>query len=128
MMPRYLFLKLALLLAVISLLWAPCGWANEIAKRMKERIPAITQLKSKGALGENNKGYLEFKSANPSKEDADLIAAENEDRSKVYSAIAKQQGTTAENVGKRRAAQIEKIAQPGDWVQNADGKWYRKPK
>ena len=128
MIPRYPVFKLTLLLIGISLLWAPSGWANKIAKRMKARIPAIAQLKANGAVGENNKGYLEFKIKKPTQEDADLIAAENQDRSKVYSAIAKQQGTTAENVGKRRAAQIEKKAQPGEWVQNADGEWYRKPK
>ena len=128
MMPRYMVLKLTLLLIGISLLSSPSVWANQIAKRMKARIPAIAQLKAKGAVGENNKGFLEFKINKPTQEEADLIAAENKDRSKVYGAIAKQQGTTVENVGKRRAAQIEKKASPGEWVQNAEGKWYRKKK
>ena len=127
-MPRYSAFKLVLFITAICLLWTPDGWANEIAKRMKNRIPAIAQLKAKGAVGENNKGYLEFKIKEPAPKQAELINAENKDRAAVYTAIAKQQGTSPENVGKHRAAQIEQKARPGDWLQDSKGKWYRKPK
>ena len=75
-------------------------------------------------MGEDNKGYVQFVGAE--KEKADVIAAENKDRKTVYAAIAKQQGTTAELVGKRRAMQIAKKAAPGEWVQNVNGKWLQK--
>jgi uncharacterized protein YdbL (DUF1318 family) len=52
-----------------------------------------------------------------------LVEAENEDRRKIYTAIAKQQGTTAALVGKRRALQIAGKADPGTMIQGADGKW-----
>ncbi len=52
--------------------------------------------------------------------------AENKDRQMVYDAIAKQQGTTAAVVGQRRALQIAKKAKPGEWLQDADGKWVQK--
>jgi uncharacterized protein YdbL (DUF1318 family) len=54
------------------------------------------------------------------------VAAENNDRETVYAAIAKQQGTTAELVGKRRALQIANRAKPGQWVQDASGNWLQK--
>jgi hypothetical protein len=44
----------------------------------------------------------------------------------VYEAIAKQQGTTLELVGKHRAIQISDKARPGEWLQDANGKWYQK--
>jgi hypothetical protein len=91
---------------------------------MKERLPVIVELKAKGIVGENNKGYLEF--VGGKKEKADVVAAENEDRKQVYAAIAKQQGTTTELVGKRRALQLAKRADPGEWVQDAAGKWIQK--
>jgi uncharacterized protein YdbL (DUF1318 family) len=91
---------------------------------MKQRLPVIIELKTKGIVGENNAGFLEFIGAN--REKADVIAAENEDRETVYAAIAKQQGTTAELVGKRRALQIAKKANPGEWVQDASGNWLQK--
>jgi uncharacterized protein YdbL (DUF1318 family) len=60
------------------------------------------------------------------KEKKDVVAAENADRKKVYAAIAKQQGTTAELVGKRRALQIAKKAKAGTWIQDQSGKWNQK--
>ena len=91
---------------------------------MIERLPIIKSLKDKGLVGENNKGYLEF--IGKKKEKADVIKAENKDRKSVYGAIAKQQGTTVELVGKHRAIQLANKAQPGEWLQDAAGKWYQK--
>ena len=98
--------------------------ADDIKTRMKKRLPVVKELKAKGIVGEDNQGYLQFVGAK--KEKADVIAAENKDRKTVYAAIAKQQGTTAELVGKRRALQIAKKAAPGEWVQDAGGNWNKK--
>jgi uncharacterized protein YdbL (DUF1318 family) len=98
--------------------------ATEIRDRMIARLPAIKALKASGIVGENNKGFLEF--VGQKKDKQEIVAAENQDRAQVYSAIAKQQGTTAELVGKHRAIQIAAKAQPGEWLQDANGKWYRK--
>lgn len=100
------------------------AYAEDIKARMKTRLPKITELKAKGVVGENNKGYLEF--IGGQKESADVVAAENKDRETVYAAIAKQQETTAELVGKRRALQIANRAKPGQWIQDADGNWIQK--
>ncbi len=99
--------------------------ANDIKARMQERLPTIVQMKTAGVIGENNMGYLEFVPGAARKE-ADLIAAENNDRKSVYSAIAKQQGTTEQLVGERRAIQIGEKASTGEWLQDTSGKWYKK--
>ena len=98
--------------------------SQAIKQRMIERLPVITALKAKGIIGEDNRGYLQF--IGQKKENEGVVAAENEDRQMVYEAIAKQQGTTVELVGKHRAIQIANKAQPGDWLQDANGKWYKK--
>jgi len=98
--------------------------AQEIKQRMIERLPVITALKTKGLVGEDNRGYLQF--IGQKKENEAVVAAENKDRQMVYEAIAKQQGTTVELVGKHRAVQIADKAQPGEWLQDANGKWYQK--
>jgi uncharacterized protein YdbL (DUF1318 family) len=112
------FLLIGIFVAGIS------AFADDIKTRMKQRLPVILELKAKGIVGENNAGYLEFIGAK--REKTDVVAAENKDRKTVYTAIAKQQGTTAELVGKRRALQIAKKAGPGEWVQDASGKWIQK--
>lgn len=98
--------------------------AKEIQARMLARLPEIKVLKDKGLVGENNQGLLEF--VGQQKENQDAVAAENQDRKMVYEAIAKQQGITVELVGKHRAIQIADKARTGEWLQDADGKWYRK--
>ena len=98
--------------------------ANEIKARMKSRLPAISQLKSAGIVGENNRGYLGFVTSE--KKEVSLVNAENSDRKKVYSAIAKQQGTSDDLVGQRRAKQIASRAKSGEWLQDDSGKWYKK--
>jgi uncharacterized protein YdbL (DUF1318 family) len=95
-----------------------------IKSRMIERLPELVKLKKQGFVGENNQGYLEFVGAERHRQD--LVKAENRDRKLVYEAIAKQQGTAPEVVGKHRAAQIHQKAQPGEWLQGAEGKWYKK--
>ena len=100
------------------------AFADDIKARMKNRLPVIKELKSQGIVGEDNAGFLQF--VGDKKVSADVVAAENKDRLTVYKAIAKQQGTTAELVGKRRALQISKRAGSGEWVQDAGGNWVQK--
>lgn len=119
--PRLIFV--VTLLLSLSFVFS-CQAAQGIKERMKDRLPAINSLKDSGVIGENNQGYLEFRKDN--KKEAALVADENNDREKVYAAIAKQQGVTVELVGSRRALQIAEIASPGTWLQKKDGSWYQK--
>lgn len=99
--------------------------AGDIKARMQERLSTIVQMKADGVIGENNKGFLEFvPGATPKMES--IVADENGDRKIVYNAIAKQQQTTAELVGARRAKQIAQRARTGEWLQDESGKWYKK--
>lgn len=99
--------------------------ADGIKARMQERLPTIVQMKADAIIGENNKGFLEFVPGAAKREEG-VITAENADRQTVYEAIAKQQKTTADLVAQRRAIQIAEKALPGEWLQDASGKWYKK--
>jgi uncharacterized protein YdbL (DUF1318 family) len=119
-------LYVAILATLLCIVFAAGAFASakEIRGRMIARLPEVKALKAKGLVGENNKGYLEF--VGQQKEKQEIVTAENQDRQKVYQAIAKQQGTTAELVGKHRAIQIAAKAQPGTWLQDAESKWFKK--
>lgn len=112
------------LLMVSFLLSNASAFGQDIKARMKARRPIINELKAKGIVGEDATGLLQF--VGQKKEKEDVINAENADRRKVYKAIAKQQETTAELVGKRRALQIAKKAKAGTWLQDQGGKWHQK--
>lgn len=106
------------------LLTGSLSFAEDIKSRMKARKPAIDALKAQGTIGENRQGYLEYIVS--SSAESEVIAAENNDRKKVYSAIARKQGVNAAQVGNQRAMQIEKRSNPGMWFKDQTGKWYRK--
>ncbi len=95
-----------------------------IKEQMAARIPAINALKKEGAVGENNKGFLEFRGKNQPQKN--IINAENSDRKKIYQAIGKKQGASATLVGQRRAKTIAAKSRAGHWLQRSDGSWYKK--
>ena len=114
---------LPIFILVLSITHANAS-SKAIKQRMIKRLPEIKALKDQGLVGENNNGYLEF--VGPQKTKANVVKAENNDRKQVYQAIAKQQGTTVELVGKHRAVQIANKARPKEWLKDANGKWYQK--
>lgn len=97
---------------------------SAVKRQMEKRLPIIIELKSKGIIGENNTGYLQFIGGRREKED--IVQAENQDRRKVYESIAKKEGASIEQVGQRRAQQIAGKARKGEWLQGLNGKWYQK--
>lgn len=114
-----------ILTAILCLLSLVSGaQAASIKDRMAERIPAINSLKDQGVIGENNKGYLEYRVAKKIEEK--LVADENVDRSAVYHAIGKNQGASPELVGQRRAKMIVESGKSGHWFQKPDGTWFKK--
>jgi uncharacterized protein YdbL (DUF1318 family) len=119
---RYLWVVATVVAGVF--LFAASAFSGGIKERMRDRLPRIIELKAAGVIGENNQGFLSF--VGDRKPEQALVDAENEDRKQVYGAIAKQQGTTAAVVGQRRAMQIAEKAKPGEWLQDAGGKWIRK--
>lgn len=97
---------------------------NTIKANMEKRLPDLLDLKSRGIIGENALGLLEFIVKNREKED--IVQAENQDRTRVYTAIAQKERVSVEQVGRRRALQIASKAKKGEWLQDQNGRWYQK--
>lgn len=97
---------------------------SAVKSQMGKRLPIIIELKSKGIIGENNMGYLQFIGGRREKEN--IVQAENQDRKKVYESIAQKEGVSMEQVGRRRAQKIAGKARKGEWLQDQNGKWYQK--
>ncbi|MBE7444210.1 MAG: YdbL family protein [Planctomycetia bacterium] len=97
---------------------------NAVKANMEKRLPLVVELKSKGIVGEDNNGYLQFVGGKREKEAT--VEAENQDRKEVYQVIAKKERVSVEQVGQRRALQIINKARKGEWLQDPNGKWYQK--
>ena len=124
-MHKNLFFSSFLLVFIACMMFiASTVHSADIKERMAARIPAIDALKDQGIIGENNKGFLEYRTADKAQQQ--LITEENKDRALVYQAISEQQGAPAALVGQRRAQMIVDNGQAGQWFQQPDGSWYKK--
>ncbi len=106
---------------VLTLTFVAPAAANKLKERMKARLPDIVALKSKGIIGENSKGYLEF--VGKSREGVNVVKAENADRKTLYTAVAKKTGSTVALVGARAALKWKKNLGKGEYFREADGTW-----
>ena len=101
------------------------GSSDTLKARMTERLASLDALRASGKVGESNQGTLSARAKLSTKETA-LIKAENADRKQVYALIAKRTGESAIIVGQKRAASLRKLSKAGVWLQDTNGKWYRK--
>ncbi|MFA5903364.1 MAG: YdbL family protein [Desulfobacula sp.] len=111
-------------LLIIFLFSSSYVFADSVKDRMIQRLPAIADLKIKGIIGENNRGYLGFVSGSRTMED--VIAAENADRKSVYEIFAKEQNTGIDVVETVQGARKAEKANPGEFYQNREGQWVKK--
>lgn len=97
-----------------------------IASR-QERYSEIQNLKSRGAIGESNQGYVTVLKVVGNAQG--LVAEENRDRRVIYQTISEQN-----QLGSQGLALVESVfadvlsgkAVSGEWVQNASGQWVEK--
>lgn len=122
-------LFLGLLFAVLTLTPVVALRAEDLGAvraRMSQRIPQIDEMKTRGVVGENNRGLLEARSGGQGAADQGVIDAENKDRETVYAAIAARTNTTADQVAKARAHAIAQSSASGVWIQDESGAWKKK--
>lgn len=96
-----------------------------IRNRMLERVDDVDSLKLSGKVGENNVGFLEQRGP-LSPDQTKVMNAENADRRSLYTALAKRIGLTTTVVGRGRAEELRKKSAPSVWLQDEDGKWFKK--
>ena len=121
---RFLLLLAALVAGGAVVDSAAAEDLSAVKARMNDRLAQVDQLKVSGAIGENNRGFLEDRGGGANA--AAVIAAENKDRAAVYAVIAEKTGTSADEVGRKRAQKIAATSPRGVWIQAADGTWQRK--
>jgi len=93
--------------------------------RMEKRQPEIRALMNKQQIGENNRGYVEVRGS-AAHEVQQVVADENSDRLKLYTALAAETGEKVEEIGRQRAADAALQARRGHWIQDRSGDWRQK--
>jgi hypothetical protein len=108
-------------------------------RRMGGRLEEIDRLRDSGVVGEGNNGLLLNRSNSLSEEERKLIQNENEDRKIVMKGMAKaivkinglpDNESNIKQVMPQAVKQFVSVkrekAKSGWWIQDDDGKWYKK--
>jgi hypothetical protein len=101
---------------------------------MKNRFASLKPHFDAGNIGETNKGLLDVRDEAGLNLQAkaalrNLVKDENGDRTKLYAEVAKAlniEASQIEKIQKIFAAEWEKSAAAGWWVQKEDGAWVKK--
>ena len=96
----------------------------------RQRRPELREMRSRGCVGESNKGLLEARPGDAcGPEVADLIRAENADRHVIYSAFMKDNNIPASDTPRVESAFAkarQERVRPSEWIQLEDGRWVKK--
>ncbi len=84
---------------------------------------SLNSLRASGAVGEAFDGYARARAPGAA---AGAVQAVNAKRRAIYARRAREQGTTAAQVGRVYARQILSGAPPGTWFLEESGGWVRK--
>lgn len=92
----------------------------------RQRYDRLSELKTAGTIGENNKGYISVLKHDP--QTAELVKEENKDRKVIYQTIASQNGLAdALSVIEEVFARVQRDkAVKGERIQSPDGTWKSK--
>jgi len=96
----------------------------------RQRRPALREMRSRGCIGESNRGLLEARPGDAcGPEVAALIQAENADRHVIYNAFMKDNNIPASDTPRVEAAFAkarQERVRSNEWVQLEDGRWVKK--
>jgi uncharacterized protein YdbL (DUF1318 family) len=135
---RFALMRLASFVGTAHAQEADINVSNPAIRALKdairERSSAIKPFMDRGNIGIAQDGMLVIRTADGLnlKERADtkqLVDAENRDRENLYAEIAKANNISRESIPKIKAIfakSWQEQAQPGWWLQNAQGAWRQK--
>ncbi len=128
-MKSYMMLLVPLLTVVLLAVTAQASYADakqDVLDRMKARLPQLTQAKDNGQVGEVWNGYVEVVKSEDQGTAGNLVAAENADRTQLFSIIAKETGATPDAVAAQFAKEAFSRASRGHWLKGRDNVWRQK--
>jgi uncharacterized protein len=87
----------------------------------------LEEAKSAGVIGEKRDGYIGFVQANPPAAVVALVNDVNRQRRTRYEEIARENNIAVNEVAQLAYARAVEATRPGHFVEDANGRWVRKP-
>lgn len=99
---------------------------EEITSSMRDRYPALLDAKNKGLVGEAWTGLAGLVDADVPAAVQSLVSAENNDRRALFQIIARETGTSVEEVARQNRIRMYRLAEDNHLLQDQNRQWVKK--
>ncbi len=99
---------------------------DQITSSMRDRYPAIQEAKDDGLVGEAWTGLVGLVDPNAPADVQNLVSSENKDRLALFQIIARETGTSVEEVARQNRIRMYRLAGDNHFLQDQNRAWVRK--
>ncbi len=114
--PLFQARTLTTLMLWLSLLFVPAAFAQ-----------SLDEAKASGLIGEKRDGYIGLVQSSAPQAVVQLIEDVNRQRRERYQQIARENGINVDQVAQLAYARAVEATKSGHYVEDANGRWVRKP-
>lgn len=87
----------------------------------------LDEAKASGLIGEKSNGYIGLVQSSAPAAVTQLVESVNRQRRERYEQIARENGISVDQVAQLAYARAVEATRPGHYVEDASGRWVRKP-
>ncbi len=120
LMPALFFMALSISIS------AHAQSKDEITSSMRDRYPALIEAKDAGLVGEAWTGLAALVEPGAPEAIQDLVSQENRDRVALFQIIARETGTSVEEVARQNRIRMYRLAEDHHFLQDQNRQWVRK--
>lgn len=99
---------------------------QKLTQSMQERYSKLLQAKDQGLVGEAWNGLVSVVQDNVPQDIRDMVEAENKDRRALFQIIAKETGTSVQEVARQNRIRMYRLAKDEHFLQDQNRSWVRK--
>ena len=99
---------------------------DEVTASMRDRYPALQEAKNSGYVGEAWTGLTALVNPDASSGAQTMVDAENNDRRALFQMIARETGTSVEEVARQNRIRMYRLAGENHFLQDRNRQWVRK--
>ncbi len=99
---------------------------DQITASMRDRYPALQQAKNNGYVGEAWTGLVGLVDPNAPADVQNMVTAENQDRVALFQILARETGTSVEEVARQNRIRMYRLAEDNHFIHDQNRQWVRK--
>lgn len=99
---------------------------EQVTSSMRDRYPALQEAKDAGYIGEAWTGLVALVDPDAPASVQSLVKAENNDRVDLFQIVAKETGTSVEEVARQNRIRMYRLAEDDHFIHNQNRQWVRK--